>query len=198
MGRHRAPTTTGRTIARAITVTAVASAPVAAAVPAMASSSWDEVKGAIEQCESGGRNVPTAVPGPFTASGFWQITNPTWRDHGGGEFAPRALLATHAEQEIVAERLFDARGTQPWDASKACWQNKLGRHASDQEAPKPAAQPPRHAAPAAPGGTYVVQPGDTLSKIAAAHHTTWQKLFAANRDVVAHQDRIFPGEHLRT
>jgi resuscitation-promoting factor RpfA len=188
MGRHSAPSRTGRNAARIAAAGAVFASPVVVAGTANAAATWDQVKGPIERCESGGRNIPTSVPGPFTASGFWQITNPTWRDHGGGEFASRALFASRAEQEVVAERLFDARGTQPWDASKACWQDKIGREA-------PRAAP----APAASGGeTYVVRRGDTLGAIAAKHHTTVAKLFAANRNVIDNPDRIFPGERIQT
>jgi hypothetical protein len=162
--------------------------------------SWDQVKGAIEACESGGRNVPTAVPGPFTASGFWQITNGTWRDHGGEQFAPRALLATREQQEVVAQRLFNARGTQPWDASKSCWASKVGKHASGQEAPRHAAPtrtPAQHAAPTDAGGTYVVQQGDTLSSIAAEHGAGWPELYEANNAILDSPHRIFPGQQLR-
>ena len=40
-----------------------------------------------------------------------------------------------------------------------------------------------------PGETYVVQPGDTLSKIARKYYgqkwaTSWQRIFEANRDVI--------------
>ena len=48
------------------------------------------------------------------------------------------------------------------------------------------------AAPAA--GTYVVQPGDTLSSIAASHGTTWSALASANH--VANPNLIFPGQVL--
>jgi uncharacterized protein (TIGR02594 family) len=43
---------------------------------------------------------------------------------------------------------------------------------------------------------YVVQPGDTLSKIATKHRTTVDALMAANRNVVENRNRIFPGEVL--
>ncbi len=40
--------------------------------------------------------------------------------------------------------------------------------------------------PSSPGasGAYVVRAGDTLSRIAARHGTTWQQLHAANREVI--------------
>ena len=55
---------------------------------------------------------------------------------------------------------------------------------------------------APPGGSiWTVARGDTLTSIAAklkasGHDVPWQKILDANRDVVEHQDWIFPGERL--
>lgn len=54
-----------------------------------------------------------------------------------------------------------------------------GRQAAALPAPVPA--PARPATPPANPGTYVVQPGDTLSKIAQRHHTTTETLSAMNQ-----------------
>jgi len=48
--------------------------------------------------------------------------------------------------------------------------------------------------------TYVVQQGDTLSKIAAAHYgdaRLYTKIFEANRDVLTDPNKIRPGQKLR-
>ncbi|MFI7341951.1 transglycosylase family protein [Streptomyces sp. NPDC050085] len=45
-------------------------------------------------------------------------------------------------------------------------------------------------------GEYKVKSGDTLSKIAEAHGTTWQKLFKLNKDIVSDADLIYPGQQL--
>ncbi len=49
-------------------------------------------------------------------------------------------------------------------------------------------------------GTYTVQKGDSLSKI-AKHHlgdaNAWKKIFEANRDVLDDPDKIFPGQTLK-
>jgi len=49
-------------------------------------------------------------------------------------------------------------------------------------------------------GTYIVQKGDSLSKI-AKHHlgdaNAWKKIFEANRDVLDDPDKIFPGQTLK-
>ncbi|MCZ2822607.1 LysM peptidoglycan-binding domain-containing protein [Modestobacter sp. VKM Ac-2977] len=46
------------------------------------------------------------------------------------------------------------------------------------------------AAPAAASGSYVVRAGDTLSKIAAAHGTTWQSIYSANRDTIGSNPNV--------
>lgn len=54
------------------------------------------------------------------------------------------------------------------------------------------------AAPATPpaGGTYEVQSGDTLAKIAAAYGLSWQELWEANKETVPDPDLIYPGQML--
>lgn len=48
-----------------------------------------------------------------------------------------------------------------------------------------------------PAATYTVRPGDWLSKIAPRYGTTWQKIYAVNRDRIADPDLIYPGQVLR-
>jgi LysM repeat protein len=68
----------------------------------------------------------------------------------------------------------------------------------------------RHRAPEAPvtttvrvvpqgTGNYVVQTGDTLSKIAAAKNVDggWRQVWQENGGVVANPNLIFPGQHLK-
>ncbi|MFF3495651.1 transglycosylase family protein [Streptomyces sp. NPDC002795] len=45
-------------------------------------------------------------------------------------------------------------------------------------------------------GEYKVESGDTLSKIAEAHDTTWQQLFEKNKDIVKDANLIYPGQQL--
>jgi uncharacterized protein YabE (DUF348 family) len=66
---------------------------------------------AVAQCESGGDWSIN------TGNGFYgglQFDYGTWLAYGGGQYAPRADLATPAEQIAVATRLYDARGSSPW------------------------------------------------------------------------------------
>ncbi|WP_304650378.1 resuscitation-promoting factor [Nostocoides sp. F2B08] len=73
---------------------------------------WDR----IAQCESGGRwNINTG-------NGYYgglQFNYNTWLSVGGDDFAPRADLASRAEQITVANRLYAQRGLQPWGCAHA-------------------------------------------------------------------------------
>jgi LysM repeat protein len=51
--------------------------------------------------------------------------------------------------------------------------------------------------PVAAAGTYRVVAGDWLSKIARRYGTTWQTLYALNRDRITDPDLIYPGQVLR-
>jgi nucleoid-associated protein YgaU len=67
---------------------------------------------------------------------------------------------------------------------------------SSSTAPSPAPAP--GAAPAAPAAprTYVVQKGDSLSKIAKQFYgntTAWRRIFEANRERIDDPDLIQPG-----
>lgn len=83
---------------------------------------------AIMHSESGGRNVINYKEARgekgFTASGYYQITNPTWEQFAGPEVLAqykRAINAPFEVQTAVAKRILAARGTEPWSASKAGW-----------------------------------------------------------------------------
>jgi hypothetical protein len=78
----------------------------------------------IEQAESKGKNIPNYKFGPgFTAQGYYQITNPTWRDYAkaaGVDLSqyPTAMTAPRDVQRAVATQIFNKRGFQPWEAVK--------------------------------------------------------------------------------
>lgn len=65
---------------------------------------------------------------------------------------------------------------------------------------KPAKTPARsesHTNRGASRGDHTVRSGDTLTKVAARHGTTWQKVYAANKAVIgADPDLIVPGQRL--
>jgi resuscitation-promoting factor RpfA len=201
-GRHRAPSTTGRTIARTALAGAVAGAPLFALTPAAhaaSGSTWDRVA----QCESGGRwNINTGNG----YHGGLQFSAGTWSAFGGGEFAAKAHQASRAEQIVVAERVLAAQG---WGAWPVCSRKA---HARDQSAsPRRVAERKRATeqvgVPAtaglpdeaiAVGGSYVVQPGDTLSRIAAQAGVDggWKALARKNPQLAADPDSISPGQTL--
>jgi resuscitation-promoting factor RpfA len=172
---------------------------------------WDS----IIACESGGKNIHTAIPGPFTASGFFQITNGTWARNGGLKFAPTAMQATFAEQKIVANTIFARNPSlSDWAASRSCWASGKKR-ATIQESSsptKPRAVSPAKAVPApakpkpspavarvtpAPritGKVHIVRRGETLSRIAGLH---WRTLYQLNKRLIGNNpNRIFPGQRL--
>jgi resuscitation-promoting factor RpfA len=191
-GRHRAPTSTGRTIARTALAGAVAGAPLLIAVPAAhaaTDSTWDRVA----QCESGGRwdiNTGNGYHGGL------QFSPSTWKGFGGGEFAPVAYQASRAQQIVVAERVLAKQG---WGAWPVCSRKAgaVGESASQRTAP--ATQVRLSApAPAATSGSYVVKRGDTLSTIAAQHGVAggWKGLVQKNPGLAGNPNSIRPGQHI--
>jgi resuscitation-promoting factor RpfA len=76
---------------------------------------WDR----LAQCESSGQWRINTGNGFF---GGLQFLPDTWLGFGGGEFAPRADLATREQQITVAERVLAKQG---WNAWPEC-SRKLG------------------------------------------------------------------------
>ncbi len=70
-------------------------------------STWDR----IARCESGNNWHINTGNGYY---GGLQFDRGTWLSAGGGDFAPRADLATREEQITVANRVYASRGFQPW------------------------------------------------------------------------------------
>ena len=62
------------------------------------------------------------------------------------------------------------------------------------------APPASSPAQAAPGQTYTVKKGDSLSKIAKRVYgdaQQWRKIYEANRDLIENPDLIHPGQVLK-
>ena len=82
--------------------------PAHAAAPTDSSGrNWD----AVANCESGGNWAIN------TGNGFYgglQFDYGTWLSNGGGAYAPRADLASRAQQIAIANKVADARGSSPW------------------------------------------------------------------------------------
>ena len=120
----------------------------------------------IEHAESKGKNVPNYKFGPgFTAQGYYQITNPTWRDFArsaGVDLSqyPTAMSAPREVQRAVAEQIFKKRGFQPWKAVE----HLRGQEANYQIG-APSTPTPR---PAYSGSTPMTMPGTAPAAPASA------------------------------
>ncbi|TQM15743.1 transglycosylase family protein [Pseudonocardia kunmingensis] len=197
-GRHRAPSTAGRTIARTALAGAVAGAPLLVAAPAYAASdsTWDK----LAQCESGGRwdiNTGNGYHGGL------QFSPRTWSGFGGKEFAPVAYKASRAEQIVVAERVLAEQG---WNAWPSCSRKTgvRGESASQREAPARESSSDdsedrvRLASSGSTSGNYTVKSGDTLSRIASANGVAggWKALVEKNPALQGNPNSLVPGQKL--
>ncbi|MBN1093132.1 LysM peptidoglycan-binding domain-containing protein [Blastococcus sp. TML/M2B] len=170
-----------------------------------AQNNWD----AVAQCESTGNWSIN------TGNGFYgglQFRQSSWEAFGGLAYAPRADLATKAQQIAVAEALLAVQGPGAWDNCHVHLDDPIQGQATTP-APAPAAPPVQQApvqqapvqqpsagssTPAATTGSYTVRRGDTLSKIAQAQGIAggWRALYAANRDQLQNPDRLEVGQRL--
>jgi resuscitation-promoting factor RpfB len=73
---------------------------------------WDR----IAQCESGGNWSINTGNGYY---GGLQFDRGTWTSNGGGTYAPTANLASRTQQIAVANKVYAARGLQPWECGHA-------------------------------------------------------------------------------
>ncbi|UFQ20099.1 MULTISPECIES: LysM peptidoglycan-binding domain-containing protein [Streptomyces] len=130
---------------------------------------WD----CLAECESSGRWDANTGNGFYGGLQFWQ---PTWEEHGGLAYAPRADLATKEEQIKVAEKVLSTQG---WKAWPTC-SKKVRIERFDRR-------------------VHVVRSGDTLSSVARQYGVAggWQALYKANQDVVGTDpDRLGVGTEL--
>ncbi|MFI6939692.1 transglycosylase family protein [Streptomyces sp. NPDC050418] len=159
---------------------------------------WDR----IARCESGGNWHINTGNGYY---GGLQFAASTWRAYGGGAYAPTADKASKAQQIAVATKVQKAQGWGAWPTCSA----RAGANGSAPAVGAPAKSAPKKAAPKAAErakphttrggarGDYTVRRGDTLGAIAAAHGTTWKKVYAANEAVIGGDpDLILPGQRL--
>ncbi|MFD3507399.1 transglycosylase family protein [Nocardia sp. NPDC058666] len=117
-GRHRKPTSTGRTAAK-VAVTGAIFGTAAAALAGNASAAPDSDWDRLAQCEAGGNW------GINTGNGYQgglQFSPSTWAAHGGGEYAASANQASREQQIVVAEKVLASQG---WGAWPSC-SSKLG------------------------------------------------------------------------
>jgi hypothetical protein len=112
ISRIRAQQAAQRAAAQAAAA-AQSSVPTLSSTPPLLSSSGWAIPYAIVLCESGGQNLP---PNSAGASGYYQILPSTWRLFGGS--GPAAYLASKAEQDAVASRIWNGgAGASNWVCS---------------------------------------------------------------------------------
>ncbi|MFK4105888.1 transglycosylase family protein [Streptomyces sp. NPDC019531] len=165
---------------------------------------WDR----IAQCESGGNWHINTGNGYY---GGLQFSAGTWRAYGGTAYASTADQATKSQQISVATKVQRAQGWGAWPTCSAragaygsaptASSGSAGTSSETKAAPaKPMKAPARtesHTDRNASRGDYTVRSGDTLSRIAARHGTTWQQVYAANKAVIgADPNMIVPGQRL--
>ncbi|MFI7342657.1 transglycosylase family protein [Streptomyces sp. NPDC050085] len=124
----------------------------------------------LAQCESSGDWQENTGNTFYGGLQFWQ---PTWEEHGGLAYAPRADLATREEQIEVAEEVLRDQGWRAWPVCSRAYRLD--------------------------GRIHVVQRGETLASIAARFKVKggWQALYKANRQMVGpHPDRLNVGTML--
>ena len=164
---------------------------------------WDR----IARCESGGNWHINTGNGYY---GGLQFSAGTWRAYGGTAYAPTAAGASRGQQIAVATKVQHAQGWGAWPvcsaragasgSAPAASSGSATTKSSSVVKSKPSKTPARstgHTARSASRGDYTVREGDTLSRIAARHGTTWQRLYAANKAVIGPDpDVIVPGQQL--
>ncbi|MFE0773692.1 transglycosylase family protein [Streptomyces sp. NPDC058861] len=168
--RTQGPAQAREPVAAARTTAATASR-TASSAPAYACARDQWPWGCVAECESGGRWHVNTGNGFYGGLQFWQ---PTWVEHGGLAYAPRADLATRAQQIRVAEEVLRTQG---WGAWPVC-SKRYGLS----------------------GRVHTVEPGDTLGSIARRFGIKggWQALYAANKSLIgADPNRIAVGTMLR-
>ncbi|MFD3314672.1 transglycosylase family protein [Streptomyces sp. NPDC058694] len=108
-GRHRRPRQApALLVAAGVTGSAIA-IPLLGATGASAASgtTWD----AVAECESGGSWSANSGDGYY---GGLQMTQETWEDNGGLDYAPSADQASRSQQIAVAEKVLAKQGTSAW------------------------------------------------------------------------------------
>lgn len=154
----------------------------------------------VAKCESGGNWQINTGNGYY---GGLQFSASTWSAYGGTSHAPRADLASPAQQIAVAEKVLVGQGVGAWPT---CGRRLTG---GTTAAPAPVAPASRATRPAPPApvraaaapssaGTYTVKGGDTLATIARAQGVDggWQALWALNRATVRNPNVIRVGQQL--
>jgi LysM repeat protein len=135
--------------------------------------------------------------------GAWPVCGPqAGLSQGGAPAAVDTSSGSSSSSSSSAAASGSAASTQQGSgdsgsASAAPQQTSNDTASSAAASGTPAAAAPTQSPRTASGASYTVKSGDTLSAIAAAKGTTWQKLYAANTGTVgSNPNLIFPGQVL--
>jgi resuscitation-promoting factor RpfA len=204
-GRHRSqrvsPLAVPKTTAVAAGSVALAGFAVAGVVQAPSAAADWTVWDRVAHCESSNNWHIN------TGNGFYggvQFSYTTWLGFGGAKYAPRADLASRAEQIEVARRVLASQGPGAWPVCSV--QAGLTRsNGGATSAPLPAvagattAVRRTHHRRHVTGRLYRVQAGDTLSRIAQRFNVAggWHALWLRNRATVPNPNMLRIGQVLR-
>ncbi|MGY0017994.1 transglycosylase family protein [Streptomyces sp. cg35] len=221
-GKHRRPSKAVRVATLAGVAGAAVAVPLMGATSASAASTseWDQVA----QCESGGNwsiNTGNGYYGGLQfSSSTWAAYGGTAYASSADQ-ASKAQQISVAEKVLAAQGkgawpscgvgLSGAstsnsapapeqpkqQQAQPQQRSESSTTTRSEqRQAPQQQESKKTVTTPTGKKVKKGDGEYKVKHGDTLSKIAEAHGTTWQKVFKLNKDIVTDADLIYPGQQL--
>jgi len=224
LGRHRKSSYTRRVIAGAAVAGAGIAIPLVATGAAQASSvNWD----AVAQCESTGNWAINSGNGFYGGLQFTESTWLAYGGGAYAQYANQASRTQQiaiAEKVLAGQGIgawpvcgpkgytsggsyttTNANGSGS-SSSSTTHSSTTTTKSSTSTAPK-TTYTPRHAttpstttpvaSTSGSGKSYTVVSGDTLSKIASAHGTTWQSLYNENKSVVgSNANLIFPGQVL--
>jgi resuscitation-promoting factor RpfA len=199
--RHRATKPPSRSTRRVAATTASLAAAVAApvATAGTAEAATDATWNRLAQCESGGDWHINTGNGYY---GGLQFSDSTWDSYGGERYASTADQASRAQQIAIAEKVLDGQGWGAWPACSSELGLDSGDAAGTPSGPTTVSRSGGRDASSAPsgnggsGGSYTVQAGDTLSKIAEARGISWRALWHANSDEVSDPNLIYVGQVL--
>ncbi|MGZ3637840.1 MAG: LysM peptidoglycan-binding domain-containing protein [Ktedonobacterales bacterium] len=153
---------------------------------------------AIARAESGFNPYAYGDAAIGGSRGLWQIYGPAHP-----QWANSSMFNPQANANAMFAISGGCRNFQPWTAFRTEAYLPVMHYALAGSVPAAAPAPQRmapaatHRAPTQRAGSYVVVRGDTLSKIAARNHTSWQRIFALNRDRIRNPNLIFPRQALR-
>lgn len=211
-GKHRKPSSTGRSAARVAVAGAVVAAPIAISAPMASAADWDS----LAECESSG---DWSINSGNGYHGGLQFDDSTWSAYGGDQYASSADQATREQQISVAEKVLEAQGSNAWPgcSSKLDWtsgstdvstdvstEDSTQEDSSTQEestqeyssTQSSSQQASGQSTVQAEGADYTVQEGDTLSTIGQKFGVDFNDIFESNSGVLDSVDMIFPGQEL--